>query len=85
MPMCEKGQKDGCFHCDNSLWNEEEGYFDCYADNLPVFGDQTFLGTRLNVTQLNTEELIETVEVKLTYDYCIESDDFTLTVFTPGR
>jgi len=82
-PSC--GANDfGCFNCNDDLWNEEEGYITCYANNLSVFGDETFLGTKLNIIRLETEELIELVEVMISYDYCIESDDFTLEVFTPG-
>jgi hypothetical protein len=47
-------------------------------------GEETVLGTKIDIKQLETEELIQLVEVLVTYDYCIESGDFTLTVFTPG-
>lgn len=83
-PACTGGKTSGCFVCDNGQWDANENYFRCYAHNLSVFGDETFIGTKLNITQLFTEELIENVEVMVSFDYCIESEDFTLTVFTPG-
>jgi len=83
-PACTGGKTSGCFVCDNGQWNANENYFRCYAHNLSVFGDETFIGTKLNITQLFAEELIENVEVMASFDYCIESEDFTLTVFTPG-
>ncbi len=83
-PSCDNGETLGCFQCDNSKWNDEEDYFNCTADEIPVFGDETFIGTKLNITQLNSEELIETIELTIDYDYCIESEEFTLTVFNPG-
>jgi hypothetical protein len=82
-PSCDK-KTSGCMNCDNSLWDETNGYFKCYAQNISVFGDETFIGTKLNVTKLDVEELIEKVEVLISYDYCIESEDFMITVFTPG-
>ncbi len=84
-PQCLPGQDQGCFICDNSVWNEQEQSYICYAKNLSVFGgDQTFLSLRLNVTQLNTEQLIEKIEVTVSFDYCVESDEFNITVFNPG-
>lgn len=84
-PAC--GDKDvaGCFNCSNALWGGAgKQYFKCYANNISVFGDETFIGAKLNVTQLNAEELIEKVEVMASFDYCIESEEFTLAVFVPG-
>lgn len=83
-PSCLAGQDRGCLICNNALWKHDLGYFQCFADDLSVFGDETFLGVRLNVTSLDSEELIEKVEVMVSYDYCIESEPFVLTVFTPG-
>lgn len=83
-PSCATGSTTGCLVCNNALWDTSLGYFKCYAKDLSVFGDETFLGVRLNVTSLDAEELIEKVEVMVSYDYCIESEPFTLTVFTPG-
>ncbi len=60
-------------------------YYECYIENMTVFGTETFINARLNVTNLlESEEIIEKVEVEMNYDYCIESTDFTLTVFQPG-
>ncbi|MBD3312231.1 hypothetical protein GF352_02125 [archaeon] len=83
-PSCSGGQTSGCLECDNSLWDEELGYIKCQASDLSVFGDETFIGTKLGIKELETEELIQIVEVLVQYDYCIESEDFSLTVFTPG-
>lgn len=69
--------------CNDNQWNEEDEYFECYIDDLPVFGE-TFIGTRLNITNLQEEELIEKVEVTVDYTYCVESESFTLEVFQPG-
>jgi hypothetical protein len=84
-PSCI-GKTEGCFNCSNFNWvaNPQNPYFKCYAHNLSVFGDETFIGTKLNVTKLETEELVQIVEVLASYDYCIESEEFELTVFNPG-
>ncbi len=66
-------------------YNAEERYYECYIENMTVFGKETFINTRLNVTNLlSSEEVIEKIEVEATYDYCVESDEFELTVFKPG-
>jgi len=83
---CETGFKD-CFVCEPGHSSTDgESYIKCTADDLSVFGDETFLGTKLDVITEAPypEELIQTVEVTATYYYCVESSEFTLTVFTPG-
>lgn len=80
-PACGEGQTTGCFICSGY---QPEGFIECRAKDLQVFGDETFIGTKLNVKQLVAEELIQLIEVMVSFDYCVESDDFTLTVFTPG-
>ncbi len=83
-PACSDDSSVGCFVCNNSLWDEDKELFDCYADNLSIFGNEVFIGTKLNVTDLKSEELVETIEVTASYTYCVESSEFNITVFNPG-
>lgn len=85
--------EEGCLICRDELYvpcdddhTDECGYIRCYADELDVFGEETFLGVKLDIKEgsLDVEELIQLAEVLAVYDYCVESEDFNLEVFLPG-
>ena len=84
-PSCSSSASKGCLRCSDSSWNSNGGYFDCYAKELDIFGDETFLNAKMEVLKLETEELIQIIEITGVYDYCIESEEFTLTVFDPSE
>lgn len=68
----------------NDVWFSTGEYYNCSINDLQMFGTDAFLQTRLNITSLNVDELIEKVEVELTYTYCVESSSFSIEVFGQG-
>lgn len=72
----------------NMDYNPEVNAYECIAEvddlgegGITMFGNETVMLFRAEITALDTDILVQKVEVIAEYDYCIQGDTFTIKVY----